>query len=66
MNVQMTSHFIFCAISILLVYLALYQESDDWNSIESAVEKAMKVHRKLDNSVNICAQKLLDVRLPSF
>ncbi|VUC32677.1 unnamed protein product [Clonostachys rosea] len=56
----MTSHFIFCAISILLVYLALYQESDDWNSIESAVEKAMKVHRKLDNSVNIYAQKLLD------
>ncbi|CAG9947705.1 unnamed protein product [Clonostachys rosea f. rosea IK726] len=56
----MTSHFIFCAISILLVYLALYQESDDWNNIESAVEKAMKVHRKLDNSVNIYAQKLLD------
>ncbi|CAG9996839.1 unnamed protein product [Clonostachys byssicola] len=56
----MTSHFIFCAISILLVYLALYQESDDWNNIESAVEKAMKVHRKLDNRVNIYAQKLLD------
>uniref|UniRef100_A0A8H7K2X0 Xylanolytic transcriptional activator regulatory domain-containing protein n=1 Tax=Bionectria ochroleuca TaxID=29856 RepID=A0A8H7K2X0_BIOOC len=56
----MTSHFIFCAISILLVYLALYQESDDWNTIELVVEKAMKFHRKLDNSVNIYAQKLLD------
>ncbi|CAG9938534.1 unnamed protein product [Clonostachys rosea f. rosea IK726] len=56
----MTSHFIFCAISILLVYLALYQEADDWNTIELVVEKAMKFHRKLDNSVNIYAQKLLD------
>ncbi|CAH0019838.1 unnamed protein product [Clonostachys rhizophaga] len=55
-----SSHFLFCAISILVVYLALYQESDDWHSIESAVEKAMKVHRKLDNTVNIYAQKLLD------
>jgi hypothetical protein len=60
----MTSHFIFCAISILLVYLALYQESDDWNTIELVVEKAMKFHRKLDNSVNVYAQKLLDVSNP--
>ncbi|KAJ3525752.1 hypothetical protein NM208_g11505 [Fusarium decemcellulare] len=55
-----TSHFIFCAISILLVYLTLYRESDDRAVIESAVEEAMKVHRKLDYSDNIRTQKLLE------
>ncbi|KAL6416225.1 hypothetical protein AUP68_00440 [Ilyonectria robusta] len=55
-----TSHFVFCAISILLVYLTLYQDHEDRFVVEKAVDDAMAFHRKLDNSVNISAQKLLD------
>ncbi|KAI8669820.1 Zn(2)-C6 fungal-type domain-containing protein [Fusarium sp. Ph1] len=55
-----TSHFVFCAISILLVYLTLCQDHEHRLIVEEAVEDAMAFHRKLDNSVNISAQKLLD------
>ncbi|KAH8663792.1 fungal-specific transcription factor domain-containing protein [Ilyonectria robusta] len=60
-----TSHFVFCAISILLVYLTLYQDHEDRFVVEKAVEDAMAFQRKLDNSVNISAQKLLDVQIPT-
>lgn len=41
--------------------MTLYQDSEDRASIESAVETAMKDHRRIDNSVNLSAQKLLEV-----
>ncbi|KAH8589542.1 fungal-specific transcription factor domain-containing protein [Bisporella sp. PMI_857] len=55
-----TSHFIFCAISILLVYLTICHDQYDRETIERVVEAAMKFHRKLDSSTNINAQRLLD------
>ncbi|VUC20480.1 unnamed protein product [Clonostachys rosea] len=55
-----TSHFVFSAISILVVYLTLCQDSEDRSKIEQAVEDAMRFHRKLDNTANISAQRLLD------
>ncbi len=41
--------------------MTLYQDSEDRASIESAVETAMKDHRRIDNSVNLSEQKLLEV-----
>ncbi|KAF2172046.1 hypothetical protein M409DRAFT_35706 [Zasmidium cellare ATCC 36951] len=55
-----TSYFTFCAISILLVYLALYRDVDDRAQLEVLLEKAMRGHRKLDQSVNLETQRLLE------
>ncbi|KAF6830026.1 fungal specific transcription factor domain-containing protein [Colletotrichum musicola] len=57
-----TSHFIFCALSILLVYLTLRGDSsdDDRVSVERAVREGMRFHRKLDHWPNANAQRLLD------
>ncbi|RAH77200.1 hypothetical protein BO86DRAFT_413302 [Aspergillus japonicus CBS 114.51] len=59
-----TSHFVFCAISVLLVYLALYHAAEDRGAIEEMVEKAMKGHRKLDSSYNFRTQRLLEAGPP--
>ncbi|KAL3294068.1 fructose-bisphosphate aldolase [Colletotrichum asianum] len=37
-----TSHFLFCATSILLVYCILYPDSDDTDKVHAAIEDAMK------------------------
>ncbi|KAF6806392.1 finger protein [Colletotrichum sojae] len=57
-----TSHFIFCALSILLVYLAARPESsvDHRAAAERAVREGMRFHRKLDHGPNANAQRLLD------
>ncbi|KAF4865652.1 Activator of stress genes 1 [Colletotrichum siamense] len=55
-----TSHFLFCATSILLVYCILYPDSDDTNKVHAAIEDAMKVHRELDYGAHINDQKLLE------
>ncbi|KAL4885513.1 hypothetical protein BJY04DRAFT_214311 [Aspergillus karnatakaensis] len=55
-----TSHFTFCAISILTVYMTLYKDPEQQNVIETVLEKAMRGHRKLDNSKNKQSQQLLE------
>ncbi|KAK1850034.1 fungal specific transcription factor domain protein [Colletotrichum chrysophilum] len=55
-----TSHFLFCATSILLVYCILYPDSDDTDKVHAAIEDAMKVHRELDYGAHINDQKLLE------
>ncbi|KAM0081730.1 hypothetical protein ACKRZS_006057 [Fusarium odoratissimum] len=55
-----TSHFLFCAISILIVYMTICQDQQQLHIAEKAVEDAMEFHRKLESSSNISAQKLLD------
>ncbi|KAL4867321.1 hypothetical protein BDV12DRAFT_186734 [Aspergillus spectabilis] len=58
-----TSHFTFCAISILTVYMTLYKDPEQQSLIEVVLEKAMRGHRKLDNSRNKQSQQLLEVGL---
>ncbi|TXB96102.1 hypothetical protein FocTR4_00016579 [Fusarium oxysporum f. sp. cubense] len=58
---QITSHFLFCAISILIVYMTICQDQQQLHIAEKAVEDAMEFHRRLESSSNISAQKLLDV-----
>ncbi|PCD25283.1 hypothetical protein AU210_014390 [Fusarium oxysporum f. sp. radicis-cucumerinum] len=55
-----TSHFLFCAISILIVYMTICQDQQQLYIAEKAVEDAMEFHRRLESSSNISAQKLLD------
>ncbi|RTE76482.1 hypothetical protein BHE90_009061 [Fusarium euwallaceae] len=55
-----TSHILFCATSVLLVYLIMVPECADRPQIESSIEKAMKVHAKLVDSSNNAAQRLLE------
>ncbi|KAL3450218.1 hypothetical protein BJX65DRAFT_305672 [Aspergillus insuetus] len=55
-----TSHFIFCAIAILVVYLSLCDDANDKDIIERMVEDAIIFHRTLDDSANIKAQRLID------
>ncbi|KAI9159136.1 fructose-bisphosphate aldolase [Paramyrothecium foliicola] len=55
-----TSYFTFCAISVLVVYLALYQDFEDRAVLESVVEKAMKGHRKLGNTDDLSMHELLE------
>ncbi|KAH8897388.1 hypothetical protein GQ53DRAFT_838016 [Thozetella sp. PMI_491] len=55
-----TSHFTFCAVSILLVYMTMYPHSDEHATIEPILEQAMKGHRKLVGSADPAAQKLLE------
>ncbi|KAJ4145967.1 hypothetical protein LMH87_004798 [Akanthomyces muscarius] len=47
-----STHFIYCAISVLLVYLSLYQECDGTDRIKAAVELAIKTH--LNNTDDQC------------
>ncbi|CAG8214639.1 unnamed protein product [Penicillium olsonii] len=61
-----TSHFLFCAISILLVYLNMCQNPEQRLRVEKAIGDAMAFHRKLDSSVNISAQRLLDVSISNL
>ena len=58
---QATSYSVFCALSILLVYLSLYRDSDDRFEIERTVELAMKAHQKIDSTSDLGCQKLLEV-----
>ncbi|KAK2044841.1 hypothetical protein LZ31DRAFT_594440 [Colletotrichum somersetense] len=58
-----TSHFVYCAISILMVYIKLFQDAEDRSATEETIEEAMGFHRKLDSSPNIDAQKLLEVSI---
>ncbi|WKT52396.1 hypothetical protein QSH57_002910 [Fusarium oxysporum f. sp. vasinfectum] len=55
-----TSHFLFCAISILIVYMTICQDQQQLYIAEKAVEDAMEFHRRLESSSNISAQRLLD------
>ncbi|OJI98092.1 hypothetical protein ASPVEDRAFT_79758 [Aspergillus versicolor CBS 583.65] len=55
-----TTHLTFCAISILTVYMTLYNDPDQQRAIETVLEKAMRGHRKLDNSINNQSQRLLE------
>ncbi|ETS83939.1 hypothetical protein PFICI_05815 [Pestalotiopsis fici W106-1] len=54
-----TSHFIFCAISILLVYHLLYQGPFSRSELERLLERAMKGHGKLDNGPSLINEDLL-------
>ncbi|KAL4950783.1 fungal-specific transcription factor domain-containing protein [Aspergillus filifer] len=55
-----TTHITFCAISILTVYMTLYDDPKHCGAIEAVFEKAMRGHRKLDNSRNMQSQRLLE------
>ncbi|KAM0712020.1 hypothetical protein Q7P37_011114 [Cladosporium fusiforme] len=55
-----TSYFTFCAISILVVYLTLYRHVEDRASLEELLERAMRGHKRLDQSIELEAQGLLE------
>lgn len=55
-----TSYFTFCAISILVVYLTLYRNVEDRAELEALLERAMKGHKRLDQSTELEAQRLLE------
>lgn len=55
-----TSYFTFCAISILVVYLTLYRNVDNRRQSEALLERAMQGHKRLDQSTELEAQRLLE------
>lgn len=55
-----TSYFTFCAISILVVYLTLYRNVEDRAELEELLERAMRGHKRLDQSTELEAQRLLE------
>lgn len=55
-----TSHFTFCAISILVVFLTLFPTTEDKEKIEAIIAQAMEGHKRLDHSRNLQAQKFLE------
>lgn len=55
-----TSYFTFCAISILVVYLTLYRNVDNRRELEALLERAMQGHKRLDQSTELEAQRLLE------
>lgn len=55
-----TSYFTFCAISILVVYLTLYHTVGNRAQLEHLLERAMKGHKRLDQSDELEAQSLLE------
>lgn len=55
-----TSYFTFCAISIIVVYLTLYRNVEDRAKLEELLERAMRGHKRLDQSTELEAQRLLE------
>lgn len=55
-----TSYFTFCAISILVVYLTLYRNVENRWELEALLESAMQGHKRLDQSTELEAQRLLE------
>jgi hypothetical protein len=55
-----TSYFTFCAISILVVYLTLYRNVENRQQLEALLERAMRGHKRLDQSTELEAQRLLE------
>lgn len=55
-----TSYFTFCAISILVVYLTLYRNVENRRELEALLERAMQGHKRLDQSTELEAQRLLE------